>query len=104
MSAKHSLTCLSQSTTGGQGTEFLPCTCGAQPAAAQEQPRPTVNNGPCVQDLVIADIEARKQNGIRKYGTTLQPHNGRNALLDAYQETLDLAMYLKQRLIEEGIL
>lgn len=66
------------------------------------QPLPTVHDGPCIQDQVIADIEARKQVGISRYGTALQPHNGRSALLDAYEECLDLACYLKQRLVEEG--
>lgn len=66
------------------------------------QPMPTVNNAPDVQSAVIADIEARREVGIKRYGTPLQPHNGRNALLDAYEETIDLACYLKQRLIEEA--
>ena len=35
-----------------------------------------------------------------RYGTALQPHNGRDALLDAYEEALDLAMYLKQAIVE----
>lgn len=30
----------------------------------------------------------------------LQPHNGRNALIDAYQEALDLVVYLRQALEE----
>jgi len=66
------------------------------------QPMPTANDEPDVQSAVIADIEARRLVGIARYGTALQPHNGRNALLDAYEEVLDLAMYLKQRLIEDG--
>jgi hypothetical protein len=68
------------------------------------QPLPTINDLPDVQSAVIADIEARRELGIRRYGTALQPNNGRNALLDAYEEALDLAMYLKQRLIEESSL
>jgi hypothetical protein len=59
-----------------------------------------VNDRPCVQDVVIADIEARKQLGIQRYGTVLQPGNGRDALLDAYQESPDLCCYLKQALME----
>jgi hypothetical protein len=35
-----------------------------------------------------------------KYGKTLQTFNGRDALTDAYQESLDLCMYLRQ-MIEE---
>lgn len=66
------------------------------------QPIPVANNHPNIQDQVIDDIEARKQMGIRKYGVALQPHNGRNALQDAYEEALDLAIYLKQALVEQN--
>lgn len=65
------------------------------PAALRQRP-PVRNDRPAIQDLVIADIEARKQEGIRKYGTVLQAFNGRDAALDAYQEALDQAMYLRQ--------
>jgi len=50
---------------------------------------------------VMADLKLRDQVGRNKYGTTLQTNNGRNALMDAYQECLDQAMYLKQRLMED---
>lgn len=66
-----------------------------------EQPIPTKNDRPHIQDLVIQDIEARRQLGVRRYGTALQPHNGRNALRDAYEESLDLACYLRQALYEQ---
>lgn len=69
-----------------------------------DQPLPVTNNGPCIQDLVIADIETRKAVGLRRYGTVLQPHNGRNALLDAYEEAIDLAVYLRQLLYERRAL
>lgn len=52
-------------------------------------------------DLVIADIEERKKLGLAKYGTLLQAFNGRDALVDAYQEAIDLVQYLRQAL-EEG--
>lgn len=51
--------------------------------------------------LVKQDIESRIQKGEKEYGERLRPFNGRNALLDAYEEVLDLAMYLKQELIEK---
>jgi hypothetical protein len=38
--------------------------------------------------------------GKAKYGTELKTHNGRKALVDAYQEALDLCLYLKQALME----
>ena len=36
--------------------------------------------------------------GIRKYGTPLQPDNGRDSLQDAYEEALDLCVYLKNEI------
>lgn len=65
-----------------------------------DQPLPTTNEHPCIQDLVIADIERRKDVGRRRYGTVLQPFNGRNSLRDAYEEAIDLAVYLRQLLYE----
>ncbi len=53
-----------------------------------------------IQELVRRDLWHREQEGIRRYGTPLYPYNGRSALLDAYEEALDLAVYLRQ-VIEE---
>lgn len=64
------------------------------------QPTPVPNDHPAVWDLVIADMQARDQLGTEKYKTRLQPHNGRDALTDAYQESLDLAVYLRQAIFE----
>lgn len=61
---------------------------------------PTKNERPCIQDMVIADIEKRKAVGFERYGTLLQPFNGRDALRDAYEEALDLAQYLRQAIEE----
>lgn len=66
------------------------------------QALPTVNDEQDIQSRVIEDIITRREVGIRRYGTALQPHNGRDALLDAYEEALDLTMYLKQVLVERG--
>ena len=68
----------------------------------EDQPLPTVSDRPFVQRLVIADIEDRIKIGVERYGTPLQTFNGRNADLDAYEEAMDLTIYLKQRLIERG--
>jgi hypothetical protein len=65
-----------------------------------EQPLPTAAQGPCIQDLVLTDILQRKQVGIERYGQALHAHNGRDMLQDAYEEALDLVMYLRG-LIEE---
>lgn len=64
------------------------------------EPKPIANDAPSIHDLVIRDIEDRKQFGLQKYGTTLQPGNGRRSLVDAYQEVLDLAVYLRQHFEE----
>lgn len=50
--------------------------------------------------LVLKDMEERRKHGIEKYGTPLQPHNGRDPLIDAYQEALDLCVYLRQAIEE----
>ena len=60
------------------------------------------NDSPPIYHLVIQDIESRAEAGKEKYGTYLQPHNGRDALMDAYQEAIDLAMYLRQQIEERG--
>lgn len=74
--------------------------------AGDSQPMPTIPDAASslkdVQTHVIADINARRELGIERYGTALHPHNGRNALQDAYEEALDLAIYLKQALLEQG--
>lgn len=65
-----------------------------------DQPLPEKNDNPIIQNLVILDIQERMKVGIERYGTPLQAFNGRDALRDAYEEALDLTMYLKQCLIE----
>lgn len=67
-----------------------------------DQPPPVGNDRPAIQDLVLADIAERKRLGIERYGRALQPHNGRDALVDAYQEVLDLAMYVRQEIEERS--
>lgn len=69
--------------------------------AAKEQNRPE-GRGREVLPLVVEDLEARAEAGEEKYGERLRAHNGRDALLDAYQEALDLSMYLRQALEEKS--
>lgn len=64
------------------------------------EPPPTPNARPAVWDLVIADMRERDAEGLRKYGTRLQPGNGRDPLVDAYQEALDLVVYIRQAIAE----
>lgn len=53
-----------------------------------------------VLEEVISDLRYRSAVGTKKYGSELKTHNGRDALVDAFQEALDLVMYLKQCLME----
>lgn len=65
-----------------------------------KEPQPIINSLPAVWDLVLADINERDLIGQQKYNTRLQPHNGRDVLKDAYQEALDLVVYLRQAIYE----
>lgn len=76
--------------------------CGKPGCVMPEQPMSIPNDSVCIQDLVIRDIENRKAIGLKKYGTLLQAHNGRDALQDAYEEALDLCQYLRQAIEERG--
>ena len=49
---------------------------------------------------VKKDLDARNQLGYQSYGGPMEPHDGRDALRDAYEEALDLVMYLKKAIIE----
>lgn len=64
------------------------------------EPAPIRNDQPAVWHLVQKDMLERDNEGRRKYGTPLQPFNGRDALVDAYQEALDLCVYLRQAIFE----
>lgn len=71
-----------------------------KPLRPGDQPMPVVNDHPDIQTLVLRDIATRREVGIDRYGTALQPFNGRDMLLDAYEEAIDLAIYLRGLLYE----
>jgi hypothetical protein len=50
--------------------------------------------------LVDADAAARDQFGFEKYGVRIQAGNGRDSMVDAYQELLDGAVYFRTALDE----
>ena len=66
----------------------------------EEQPAPQPNGSRPIWDLVIEDMQARDRLGRERYGAPLQTNNGRDALIDAYQEALDLCVYLRQAIEE----
>lgn len=67
------------------------------------QPGPVPTAHPAAWSLVIADMAQRDVMGSAKYGTRLQPGNGRDSLQDAYEEALDLAVYLRTAIYERQL-
>ncbi len=66
----------------------------------EPQPPPRANEFQPVWELVVEDMRQRDRDGRHKYGVPLQSFNGRDALVDAYQEALDLCVYLRQAIEE----
>lgn len=67
---------------------------------SQHEPPPQINTNPAVWDLVKIDLAQRDDYGLKKYKTRLQPHNGRDTLVDLYQELLDAVVYTRQLIFE----
>jgi hypothetical protein len=64
------------------------------------QPMPKPAEGPAIWDLVMADMGARDRVGTQRYGQRLMANDGRDALRDAYEEAMDLAVYLRKCMFE----
>ena len=69
-------------------------------AATKKQPDPKGSGAP-ITDLVIADLLERKEFGTAKYGEPLRAFNGRDPLIDLYQELIDAVMYVRQQIEED---
>lgn len=80
-------------------------------SAAIEQPAPSAGREKVLPAAIryvtnmgnedmVADLEARAEMGYGRYGTYLRTHNGRDALMDCYQELLDGLMYIQQAMME----
>jgi hypothetical protein len=69
---------------------------GDQPLPAPDNPRPVVH------ELMIDDIKERLALGISRYGDGLKALNGRDTVLDAYEEALDHAVYLRTYMEERA--
>lgn len=52
---------------------------------------------------VLDDFKARDELGAKRYGDRLHAFNGRDALLDAYEEAMDLVVYLQQAADERAL-
>ncbi len=66
----------------------------------QADPKPNASRP--IWPLVIEDMKKRDLTGRAKYGVPLQAGNGRKQLQDAYEEVLDLAVYLRAEIEERG--
>jgi hypothetical protein len=74
----------------------------SQPVPQFDASKPSVTEiviSECSEELT-SDFLARLEKGLQTYGTPLQPFNGRNALLDLYEEVLDACQYSKQLCLE----
>lgn len=67
----------------------------------RDQPLPTPGKQ-SVTDALLRALAERRQYGVTKYGRELETHNGRDALKDAWEEAVDLTVYLTQLRLERG--
>jgi hypothetical protein len=49
-----------------------------------------------LMNRISQEVPARRQVGIERYGTALQPFNGRDSLRDLWEELLDASTYFMQ--------
>lgn len=68
--------------------------------ALRKEPVPTFSDHPACWALVIEDMKDRHEFGMAKYGQPLSPHDGRDSMVDAYQECLDLCVYFRKKIYE----
>lgn len=65
----------------------------------QPPPKPGKDS---ITDEVINDLSKRREGGVKKYGMELETWNGRSMLVDAFQEILDAALYIRGAIMEEN--
>jgi hypothetical protein len=89
---------------GGRRVSGCTCEVAARLCAIHgdgTQPLPVGNELPVAHRMVQDDLDERLALGLQRYGQPLQPFNGRNQLRDAYEEALDLCVYLRSALYEQ---
>lgn len=90
--------------------EKLPCFCRKENPVTysyyprHSQPPPKHNASTPIVELVIADLQARAEKGQAKYGTKLQAGNGRDGLVDLYEELADALLYCRQEIEDKKAL
>lgn len=70
----------------------------SKPLAWREVIRRATEQG--LHGSLIADMTARHEMGMARYGVPLQPFNGRDTIRDLYEELLDACAYAASRAIE----
>lgn len=55
---------------------------------------------PAITDLVIEDVKGRAVLGMKRYGKLLTAFSGKDGLQEAYEEALDLCVYLRMEIEE----
>jgi len=75
-------------------------------SAAEKEPMPdrTRDNQVEVFPLIHEDLNEREELGRRLYHGPLVTNDGRKNMWDTYQESLDLAVYLRKEVIEREVL
>lgn len=76
----------------------------AETSRPGDQPHPIPNDRPDAQAQLMEKISQRRELGKSRYGTYLQPHNGRDAARDLLEELLDAAVYWTQIEMERDAL
>jgi len=69
--------------------------------ASKNEPMPK-EGGKAVIFEVIQDFISRAEMGKEKYGQLLKTNDGRNNMMDLYQELIDAVMYCKKQMMEEN--
>lgn len=69
----------------------------SDPATPEPSPQ---GDGDMVLFYVLKALLDRAELGQERYGTLLKTGNGRDSLMDAFQEAADLLMYLAQAIME----
>jgi len=83
------------------GVQPMPCPGRDDVAAWVGADIEQMVDDPELVEALDADLDDRVQVGFHRYGTRLQTFNGRDFLVDAYQEALDLAMYTRGAILEQ---
>lgn len=60
----------------------------------------TIGADMTIGKLILIDEAKRNYDGVKKYGVELKSHNGRDWMIDDYQEAMDLKAYAGQGMLE----